>query len=68
MAADMKSFWDLLHDKLAARPELIVVARENCSRWLREDHSGPEPLRQWETLLAAAEAGPHKRERMHGIL
>jgi hypothetical protein len=49
------SYWDLVAEKLAASPELIGVARENCARWLREGHSGATRLREWDALLAAAE-------------
>jgi hypothetical protein len=58
------SLWDLLAAKLAAHPELIQVARENCARWLREGHSGEARLREWDNLLAQAEQGKPGQERL----
>ena len=55
-------------EKLAAHPELIAVARENCSRWLREGHSGAARLREWDALLAEAQASPDGFTRLRAVL
>jgi hypothetical protein len=58
----------LLAEKLAAHPELIAVARENCARWLREGHSGAARLREWDALLAEAQASPAGFARLRAVL
>jgi hypothetical protein len=62
------SLWELLADKLAAHPELLAVARENCARWLREGHSGAARLREWDTLLAEAQANAGGVARLRSVL
>lgn len=62
------SLWDLLAERLAAEPALLRVARENCSRWLREGHSGAARLREWDALLAEAEAGEAGMDRLRLVL
>jgi hypothetical protein len=51
------SFWELTADKLQSHPELLAMARANCTRWLTDGHNGSENLRQWDALLARTEAG-----------
>lgn len=58
----------MLADKLAAHPELLAVARENCARWLREGHSGAARLREWDALLAAAQASEEGFARLRAVL
>ncbi|MBI5773936.1 MAG: hypothetical protein HZA89_09375 [Verrucomicrobia bacterium] len=62
------SLWELLADKLAAHPELLRVARGNCRRWLGEGHSGAARLREWDALLADAEAGAPGLARLQNVL
>jgi|SRR4051812_1039788 hypothetical protein len=68
MDKPVSSFWDLLAEKLAAHPELIAVARENCARWVREGHSGVERLREWDALLADAQSGGEGFSRLRAVL
>ncbi len=68
MTAGTSSLWELLADKLAAQPQLLGVARENCARWLREDHSAGARLREWDSLLAAAQANPAGFVRLREVL
>jgi hypothetical protein len=68
MNTTARSFWDLLADKLAAHPELLAVARENCSRWLREGHSGAARLREWDALLADAQGSVEGFARLRAVL
>lgn len=56
MSIEQPSLWDLLAEKLARQPELLAVARANCARWLREGHSAARRLREWDNLLADAQA------------
>jgi hypothetical protein len=60
--------WELLANKLSAHPELLAVARENCARWLREGHSGAARLREWDALLAEAQASPGGFVRLREVL
>jgi hypothetical protein len=62
------SLWELLANKLAAHPELLAVARENCARWLREGHSGAARLREWDALLAEAQANAVGLARLRSVL
>lgn len=62
------SFMELVTGKLARQPELLAVARANCARWLREGHSAPQRLRQWDALLAAAEQSETGRRRLREVL
>lgn len=68
VSATLPTIWELLADKLARRPELLAVARKNCARWLREGHSAPQRLREWDALLAAAEQSQAGRERLREVL
>ena len=68
MQTPVISLWDLFAEKLTAHPELLGVARENCARWLREGHSAPERLRQWDELLAAAQTGAAGMTRLRDVL
>ena len=62
------SLWELLANKLSAHPELLAVARETCARWLREGHTGATRLREWDALLAEAQASPAGFARLHDVL
>jgi hypothetical protein len=62
------SLYELLLDKLEQHPELLAVARENCARWLREGHSAPHRLREWDALLAAAQQSTEGRARLRHVL
>jgi hypothetical protein len=64
MNHELPSFFELVADKLAAHPELIRVARENCARWLDAKHTAPDRLRQWDALLHAAERDEDGRARL----
>ena len=64
----LPSLYELFAQKLAAHPELLSVARENCQRWLREEHSAPERLREWDRLLAEAQAGSTGMDRLQRVL
>jgi hypothetical protein len=68
MTVPISSFWELLADKLATHPELLAVARENCARWLREWHSGAARLREWDALLAGAQASAEGFTRLRAVL
>lgn len=68
MDTPTSSFWDLLAEKLTEHPELIAVARENCARWLREGHSGEARLREWDELLAEAQASAAGFDRLLIVL
>lgn len=68
MKESLPSLYDLFAEKLAAHPELLAVARENCQRWLREGHSAPDRLREWDALLADAEAGAAGMTRLRQVL
>lgn len=68
MSAPVSSLYELLAEKLAAHPELLAVARENCARWLREGHSGAARLREWDQLLAEAQSGAAGFARLQAIL
>jgi hypothetical protein len=62
------SYIELVAAKLAERPDLIAVARENCARWLAERHSAPDRLRAWDAILAAAEADAAGMARLQHAL
>ena len=62
------SLCGLLAQKLASRPELLAVARENCARWLREGHSGAARLREWDALLADAQSSAAGFDRLREVL
>ena len=62
------SFWELLAAKLSAQPELLRVARAICARWLHEGHSGATRLREWDALLADAEASVAGWGRLLAVL
>ncbi|MEY2465612.1 MAG: hypothetical protein QOD03_133 [Verrucomicrobiota bacterium] len=69
MSADIHlSFWELIEQKLTAHPEFLQVARENCSRWLAEGHSGAERLREWDALLAEAQTSTDGFARLRNVL
>jgi len=68
MNETLPSLYELFAQKLAAHPELLRVARENCQRWLREGHTAPDRLREWDALLAAAQAGPEGMARLQRVL
>jgi hypothetical protein len=58
----------LVANKLASRPESIRVARATCSRWLAEEHSAPDRLREWDVLLAVAQESETGRARLREAL
>jgi hypothetical protein len=62
------SLYELLLEKLEQQPQLLAVARENCARWLREGHSAPERLREWDALLADAQQTESGRARLRAVL
>ena len=62
------SLYEAFADKLSAHPELLAVARDNCARWLREGHSAPHRLREWEALLASAQMGQAGQVRLREVL
>jgi hypothetical protein len=62
------SLYELFARKLAAHPELLRVARENCRRWLSQGHSAPNRLREWDVLLAAAETNAAGMARLQSVL
>ena len=68
MSVAVSSLWELLAAKLAAHPELLAVARENCARWLREGHSGAARLREWDALLAGAQTSAEGFARLRAVL
>jgi hypothetical protein len=63
-----KSLWTLFAEKLEAHPELIRIARENCTRWLHEGHSGAAQLREWDALLAEAQSGGEGFRHLRAVL
>lgn len=65
---NLPSFWELTADKLDRHPELLANARDNCARWLRENHSGPHWLCKWDTLLADAEESDNGRAKMREVM
>ena len=64
----VSSLGELLTEKLAAHPELIAVARENCARWLREGHRGAARLREWDALLAGAQTDASGFAKLREVL
>jgi hypothetical protein len=68
MSGTRTSLWELLAEKLAAHPELLAVARENCARWRREGHSGAARLREWDALLAGAQSSAEGFARLRAVL
>jgi hypothetical protein len=68
MNESLPSLYELFAQKLAAHPELLSVARETCRRWLREGHSAPDRLREWDALLAEAQAGAEGMARLQRVL
>ena len=68
MNESLPSLYELFAQKLAAHPELLQVARDNCQRWLREDHSAPDRLRQWDALLAEAQTSADGMARLQRVL
>lgn len=64
----LPSLYELFAEKLTAHPELLAVARENCQRWLREGHSAPDRLREWDSLLAQAQGGAAGMARLQQVL
>ena len=68
MEAPLTSFWEVLAAKLEAQPELLEVARSNCARWLRDGHSGAVRLREWDSLLAEAQAGEAGWGKLRAVL
>ena len=68
MSIATTSLWEVFADKLSAQPELLAVARDNCARWLREGHSAAARLREWDTLLAAAQTNETGQARLREVL
>jgi hypothetical protein len=68
MQMHLASLFELYAEKLAAHPELLSVARENCARWLRQGHSAPARLREWDELLAAAQEDASGMARLRAVL
>jgi hypothetical protein len=68
MQTPVSSLWELLADKLTAHPELLRVARDNCSRWLRDGHSAAARLREWDALLAEAQTGAAGQAKLRAVL
>jgi hypothetical protein len=68
MNEPLPSLYELFAQKLAAHPELLAVGRENCQRWLSEGHSAPDRLREWDALLAEAQAGADGMARLQQVL
>jgi hypothetical protein len=64
----LPSLYELFAAKLTTHPELLAVARENCQRWLREGHSAPDRLREWDALLAEAQHGGAGMARLQQVL
>jgi hypothetical protein len=68
MGTPTASLYEMFADKLSAHPELLAIARENCARWLREGHSAPQRLREWDALLAFAQTGEAGQARLREVL
>ena len=68
MNESLPSLYELFAQKLAAHPELLSMARDTCQRWLLEQHSAPERLREWDALLAEAQAGAEGMARLQRVL
>lgn len=68
MSTASSSLWELFADKVSADPAAVSVARENCARWLREGHSSAARLREWDALLASAQAGADGQARLREVL
>ncbi|HUR58469.1 MAG TPA: hypothetical protein VM029_12205 [Opitutaceae bacterium] len=68
MNESLPSLYELFAQKLAAHPELLAVGRENCQRWLREEHSAPDRLREWDALLAEAQSNAEGMARLQRVL
>ncbi len=63
MSVALISLWELLAEKLAAHPELLAVARENCARWLREEQSSAARLRDFHPLAGILTREEQRRTR-----
>ena len=68
MREELPSLYELFAAKLTAQPELLRVGRENIRRWLEQGHTTPQRLREWDDLLADAEAGPDGMARLQSVL
>ncbi len=68
MNESLPSLYELFAQKLAAHPELLSMARETCQRWLREGHGAADRLREWDALLAEAQAGAEGMARLQRVL
>jgi hypothetical protein len=68
MKESLPSLYELFAAKLAAHPELLAMARETCQRWLHENHSASDRLREWDALLASAQASAEGMTRLQSVL
>ena len=68
MREDLPSLWNLFAEKLSRDAGSLRMARETCARWLREGHSGAERIREWDRLLAEAQAGADGMARLVSVL
>ena len=64
----LRSYWEILAEKLQHAPELLEVAIENITRWRAQGQSAPHRLDEWETLVRQAQAGGHGMGKLLAVL
>jgi hypothetical protein len=62
------TYVQLVARALAARPELLAVARDNVRRWVTSGAQARERLVAWDRILQDAQAGSDGMARLQGLL
>ncbi len=52
----VKKLHERVADKIEADPALLSVPLQNIQRWPANGHTAPHRLKQWQSLLVAAQA------------
>ena len=61
-------YYDALAEKIEAHPALLEIPLANIERWLAQDHSAPNRLEQWRSIILDAKAGAEGMKRLLSIL
>ena len=64
----LRSYGEILAEKLRRAPELLSLALENITRWRAQGHSAPHRLEEWEALVRQAQAGGAGLEKLMAVL
>jgi hypothetical protein len=57
--------WQRIAGHIAEHPEDLAIPLANCERWLALDRVHPAPLREWQSLIHAAQNSP---EALHDFI